>query len=108
MEGDDGGSQAGDRAVGAVGSERNLRKREVVALSMRPLYRTAATPSPLPPQSLPLRRMLCFSTPGKVNFPAKAALAVGRRREALQWGGGWAAVPLPPSKAVNGRLPAVK
>ena len=59
MERDDGGSQAGDRAVGAVGAERDLRKCEGVALSMRPLYHTAAAPSPLPPQSLPLRRMLC-------------------------------------------------
>ena len=60
MEGDDGGSiQAGDRAVGAVGAERDLRKRKGVALSMRPHYHTPAAPSPLPPQSLPLRRMLC-------------------------------------------------
>ena len=54
-----GGSQAGDRAVDAVGAERNLRKREGVARSMRPMYLTAAAPSPLPPQSQPLRRMLC-------------------------------------------------
>ena len=43
MEGDDGGSQAGDCAVGAVNEERDLRRREGVALSMRPLYHTAAT-----------------------------------------------------------------
>ena len=46
MEGDDGGSQAGDRAVGAVGAERDLREREGIALSMRPLYHSAAAPSP--------------------------------------------------------------
>ena len=55
MEGGDGGSQAGDHAVGAVGAESDLRKCEGVALSMRPLYHTAAAPSPLPPQTLPLR-----------------------------------------------------
>ena len=58
-EGDDGGSEAGDRAVGAVDAECDLMKREGVALSMRPLCHTAAATSPVPPQSLPLRRMLC-------------------------------------------------
>ena len=53
MEGDDGGSQAADHAVRAVGAERVLRKREGVAVSMRPLYHTPAAPSLLPPQSLP-------------------------------------------------------
>ena len=67
MEGDDGGSQAGDRAVGAVGAERDLRKREGVSLSMRPLYHAAAAPSPLPPQSLSSRRMQC--SPGIQHSP---------------------------------------
>ena len=38
----------------------------------------------------------------EVSFPTKAALAVGRRQGASQWGGGWAAVPLPQSKVANG------
>ena len=52
-EGGDRGSQAGDRAVGAVG------QHEGVALLLRTLYHIAAATSPPPPQSLPLRRMLC-------------------------------------------------
>ena len=69
-----------------------------------------STTPPPPPHRRHRNRCPCgeccvrreFSTPGKVSFPAKAALAVGRHRGALRWGGGRDAVPLPQSKAANG------
>ena len=109
MEGDDGGSQAGDHAVGAVNEERDMRKREGVALSMRPLYHTAATPTPLPPQSLPLRRMLCslgIQHSRRSQLSREGSACGGASSGGFAVGGGRAAVPLPQSKAANGRLPA--
>ena len=105
-EGDDRESQAGDRAVGAVGAERDPRKREGVALSMRPLYHTAAAAtSPPPPQSLPLRRMLC--SPGiqhsrRSQLSREGSTCGGASSGAFAVRGGRAAVPLPQSKAANG------
>ena len=77
MEGDDKGSQAGNCAVGAVNEECDLRRREGVALSMRPLYHTAAIP----------HSCHCNRALAAISFPVKAALAVGRRRMASQWDG---------------------
>ena len=68
----------------------------------RPQWGPLTTPLPLPHRR---HRNRCpcseccvrreFSTTGEVSFPAKAALAVERRREAPRWGGGRVVVTLP-------------
>ena len=80
MEGEDGGSQAGDCAVGAVNEERDLRRREGVALSMRPLYHTAATPHCCH-RNRALAATAVFA--GNSALPAKSAFP---RRQRLRWG----------------------
>ena len=80
-EGGDRGSQAGDRAVGAVG------QHEGVALLLRTLYHIAAATSPPPPQSLPLRRMLC--SPG-IQHSRRSQLS----REGSACGGSSSGLPL--------------
>ena len=80
MEGDDGGSQAGDCAVGAGNEERNLRRREGVALLMRPLYHTTATL-----HGCHRSRALVANTvfAGMSALPVKLAFP---QRQRLRWG----------------------
>ena len=80
MEGNDGGSRAGDCTVGAVNEGRDLRRREVVALSMRPLYHTAATPHCCHGNRA-LEANAVFA--GNSALPAKLAFP---RRQGLRWG----------------------
>ena len=97
-----GDSNAGERAVGAEGDPGG---HEGVVDFMVP-----STSPPPPPQSLPLRRMLCsprIEHSRRSQLSREGSACGGAcRREALGWGGGRAAVPLPQSRAVNGGLPA--
>ena len=105
-EGNDWRSRAGERAVGAVGLNATRGWLEGVVHSTGSLYHTAVATAPLPPQSLPLRRVLC--SPGielsqRSQLSREGSTCGGvRRRRASRWGGGRDAAPLPQSRAANG------